>query len=1828
MLTVSGWGAEYSCDGELVPNINTANSNQNYSTSLNATSKDVTRYFRFSTQVDGEITISFDVNNNKNQKLRIGSTCGGNDIYGSGNKQSASKTFDVTAGTTYYQMFQETNNDNELDMDISFVFTADASAVTYIENANDICALETDDSALCFFNCTKTITLKSLDDIQDVKAAINTTGFVGTFVSDCGVNGVSGKNKNSTDIGFCADNSSFSGGPFTILSKGINYNVANSMVSDSTNSIYDKAFMSMSFFSTDTLYASYIKDGINYRGQVATCSLSPALPADETIPSNNAVAEEPLCNTFADMFQTHGTCTGTSGGTIEFTNGGQLLVGSSSIILENNDNALNTCQVTVPTWVSDDFETCGTQGDCEATGSSAEALSVTYSNPPATATVSVSPSSSTTDITLASNQTLSEYSYDEITTDWHTGISTTFTITNSLLINSLKMTTDNTFLFTSSNPYNLEIGTLGIQNNGATNTITTDTNAKNIKINTFNLVSQTSLALEAAQTIKMQNFTVGRGSNVTLKAQYVNINNFTSSNSGSGDSVINIYADYIDISTLTLGQTVTLNIYPFTAGGRVLFRTNTLSESSSSSIHMSSGNYYVNTSLVIPGTSDISAMRAIDADQLINLYIGSDLTLGNNPGINAIGNKGNYDASFPAANFMIFINGDLTTGGGGTTINATIYVEGKATFGNPTYIKGALSATEISIGQGQFTYDQSIDDATWGECAPTSYCQANNLSSGFHIIDPTNDGDSTNAFEIYCDRSDLSDIKDVVKLPISFEMSTTEFSNFTFNSSISADKNYYNTSYGKTPINYIRINAYTMEVIPDNSTGFYNGFFSNINLRGTPFTFDWENLSDSNIGGCELSKMRLDYDSTTKSGGQTLKINPKLENVYKCSSNTLKLKLLDEYKYITYLGSEVLEESCKVMSASLPDVGDFESISGYYYIDPKNVGRSNNQNLSDYRPFVTYCMEVPGTNPEDQYSWTMFLNLDGKRTFHHDNIKDGIDTCTNLGLIFFVPNTQITFNKVKDFLYSQKDQWKDYTGKMNEYFTDRNIAGWGTSNETSRYYWPYGPMGLYYDGAVSDWDPTITDGQTISSYKYGYDLTSTSAVGGFPINIAHLINGHGWTTTLEDLKISNDFWITNFSAGGFKNSAPVCSGGITDKCYLSGSPSAEPNGNYNSGNWMHFWADDNGDIYHYNDQNNANKYTHDHYMCIAEDNYETFSRFGLTEGPFKVIESGQTITDGAPVSSLDLNITTKIVKEPLDFDIVTFDIGITEIDQDQNISAGLFLSTDNGAVSNDLHYFGKIGGLNPNFDTSSGSAHIDTAYWPSASNKIIEAYKRLFFQFKYCSQNNLEWSDCWTHQGNAAICTSGCTPNDVNCLCKTSESNDFAMRPDKFGLSVSGNIITKAQDVNIIYYANDYEDSPTINYNETLSSFSAPLAHPSKISSCPETELDFPLITFTDGIETNATTLVNVGIFHVQMKEDNGSEYAIVDVDDTPDIQRFITPSDINLTIIPHHFKITPIIDINHGNNFTYLSNDLDNMALKFDFNVTAENNDSATTPNYTSGCYANVTNIDLNYSSANIPAALAKLFYKELISTKEGNVTATTNNVTNTLPATIFTSDNNGTAQINLRVNFSREKNSTINPFIVNFNDLNISDQTYTASGIVAGTNSSGLIDVNATMVYGRTHASRQRYEGNTSIPATNIYYESYCFGTDCNKTVINGFSSTNTDDIRWFINTAHTNADGNPGIVTEKNSLGQVTAAPVDTITNPNTVVLTYHGTDYPYKTTMENNASNWLIYNKDNPTAPRNQFSVEFYKADTGWSGAHETNTTTKDPGTATTNRRSMW
>lgn len=420
------------------------------------------------------------------------------------------------------------------------------------------------------------------------------------------------------------------------------------------------------------------------------------------------LAADPLntCGIYTGALSTRNSCTASNSGIITFA--------GKANIYNNPTTTLATCTVSAQQWILDQTQTCDT-ADCTALPGYTQAISINYNNPPSTINVTAKPYSGTVpDITVNTNMSGTGTDYDNINYNW-SGHSLALKKNNATLnINSInQMTTNDTLSITTYDYVN--IGTLQSSDNPGNQVYITT--PYTIAINQVSLGSGSTVQMIATSSIKINSFTVGRSnSNVLLKAPSISLNSLTVSNSGSGQAIINIYADTLDIGTLDMGQGAIVNIYPYTSGGSVTFRSNTITASSSSTLKLSSGDYYTKA-FNIPGTSNSSSVIVMDSSTIVNLYINGNFAPGNNPGINSAGNNGNF-GSLPATTMRIFINGDFITGGGGTTVNAIMYVEGNVVLGSPTYIKGAISASQsISLyNQTKIYYDSSIDGTNYSTC--------------------------------------------------------------------------------------------------------------------------------------------------------------------------------------------------------------------------------------------------------------------------------------------------------------------------------------------------------------------------------------------------------------------------------------------------------------------------------------------------------------------------------------------------------------------------------------------------------------------------------------------------------------------------------------------------------------------------------------------------------------------------------------------------------------------------------------------------------------------------------------------------------------------------------------------------------------------------------------------------------------------------------------------------------------------------------------------------------------------------------------------------------
>ncbi len=257
--------------GVLIPDLDQVD--HNVTTCFSGESEnDDKDYYHFTTASGGILHVLTSSPNNHRYHMEIQSNKQGTLLsYDTGENRDLTYTLTPNERITF--LFKETGDDKD-KYQANVTFTVSE----YIESADDICYVgDPVTSGLCTgiggLDCTKTITLKSLDNIDDVKAIIDASSLMsGNLFSDCGVDGVSGTDKNEDEDGACYVDNDINMGPVGMFNKGVQYNVASNMQQDENHSIYDYALFDISFFKTETLYATYTKNGQKYRGKVKQCS--------------------------------------------------------------------------------------------------------------------------------------------------------------------------------------------------------------------------------------------------------------------------------------------------------------------------------------------------------------------------------------------------------------------------------------------------------------------------------------------------------------------------------------------------------------------------------------------------------------------------------------------------------------------------------------------------------------------------------------------------------------------------------------------------------------------------------------------------------------------------------------------------------------------------------------------------------------------------------------------------------------------------------------------------------------------------------------------------------------------------------------------------------------------------------------------------------------------------------------------------------------------------------------------------------------------------------------------------------------------------------------------------------------------------------------------------------------------------------------------------------------------------------------------------------------------------------------------------------------------
>lgn len=1451
------------------------------------------------------------------------------------------------------------------------------------------------------------------------------------------------------------------------------------------------------------------------------------------ISSLSTLSADPLsslsnsCGYFPDAISTRAACSGASAGKIEF-------IGEANIY-DNPDSELATCSIITPQWILDRTETCES-GDCTAVPGNSESFTIDYSaHPFVSVNVDNNPSNDTTDKTIDSDMTLSDSAYDDINFNY-AGVSKTATFEQSRY--RKKTTEINTItsvwnvLFKDSE--DIKVGTItGATYTGPYSLINTGTVDK-IEIHTINFVANSLINLTAQTHINIDTFTVGRDSSqVTLKAENININTLTVSNNGSGAVNITIYADTINIGVLDMNQDATVTILPYTTGGTVLFKSTTVSASSSSELILASGDYYM-SNFDVPGTSNSSSVRALDANQVVNFYINNDFAPGNNPGINSAGNNGAF-GSLPPLNFRMFINGDLTTGGGGTTFNAIVYIEGDATLGSPTYIKGALSAnSSIDIdNNSKIYYSADINTAGFGACVTAAPDEQNEYACGiFNNVLTTYDS--------------------ITSIGNNDEAFNTESISYPANSitgDILCKKNEESCTREDPPANTLNYTVYkssklgTSESTPssdltDLEYGNFNGNFdltlnpSQTTTEGTPVML----LGDITLTGANtLSFAPGDYyiNSLTFS-----KNNPDIV----LTGNAPVRIFIKENFIVTKNGLNVNENGSPSDffvyvegDMDFQTNGNVETLKGFFYVKGSVKLDANSQNFNVHGGITAEGpIAISGQNGD----------------FYQDSDAD------NLGY-----------------------------GKCQMCFAAKDESGFG-----------FGPISFMSSLTIPIHNISNKTLNNIKVYET-YESTSSFSI----MSTRNVVDQDGNVIGTADSIDTQDYGFAGIAGVNLKSTGNIYN--IGDNYTANGYPSSTYRATHSStlfsmnssgfNNWknqVHYFTS-------YTD--NSNRSYSNMKLEICED---TDGGSSYQTGPFDAWDTSLNIEKR--------NILTKIVSKDFNLTIASINHDGNDTEAKENIDIQYRLFDDN-----------TLKNITPWEDYNASSSKKGEKF---TKNFIVnKAYRNVHVQFKICMYADQLYSLAHCENNNSI---------DTNI---TRSTDSFAIRPNKFTITGidNGAYLTAAKNLKYTITAKNGDEtdsvsasasaSDSVNYDISDKNYSLDI----KVTKYNKNDIvdntlsgDASIVpsTFINGVSTDTNvTYSEVGKVNLNIEDRN---WAIVDEDDTDKTcDGMYICGDTNATFIPDHFKLTSV-SLHNANDstYTYLSNDL-NISAGISVTITAENESNNTTVNFDKNSWENPVNVAFTLPSTGVT---------NIVELKSDINTSAELGFSSGIYI-INSTDTNSSA--NLVFNYKRSENDPQNPFVVQGSEITLNVNSTYNTELVTG---EAKPDNNATFIYGRTHAARHIFTGNSG--EVFIYYEAYCYGetngNTCNKNLLpDALNSKNTDDPRWFQNTKHNSTTDGKAVKTatifQKNPLHQVTTTNL-TSGNPEKATLNYAGTSYPYKTTMQNTPSTWLIYDKYKSDPTSNEFEVEFTNSSVSWAGKHETNTTTTNTATDRTNRRSMW
>ncbi len=349
--------------------------------------------------------------------------------------------------------------------------------------------------------------------------------------------------------------------------------------------------------------------------------------------------------------------------------------------------------------------------------------------------------------------------------------------------------------------------------------------------------------------------------------------------------------------------------------------------------------------------------------------------------------------------------------------------------------------------------------------------------------------------------------------------------------------------------------------------------------------------------------------------------------------------------------------------------------------------------------------------------------------------------------------------------------------------------------------------------------------------------------------------------------------------------------------------------------------------------------------------------------------------------------------------------------------------------------------------------------------------------------------------------------------------------------------------------------------------------------------------------------------------------------------------TDLVVSYWPYKFKLAITQDPGNAHPGWLYLNDLNqslDMAVKLEGKLIAQGADDSNLSNFTDSCVAqpvflwtegNVTDevntaAPITYGStitANGKAYQIVLKDLDYDSGVDDSID-TDNNLS--LEKNNFEDDENGTADIDIYINFERSYNPPTNPITVYFRELNASSPgSWSNARKISNHVPDGnvTLDNNRTFYYAQAKPSKLFYDDiNETSVTTPISVLVYSDDPTLDPTLVDEFDGnfSHTTDFNWYLAVGHSSSDGNITLKTD-DAIGTINNNNQSEIdlsggTQENVTVSYNDRNTRPHIVNIDLNVSEtapWLIYNPDFDGVPTPFYRVRFV-GNGGWLGHGKT------------------